>query len=140
MVDLVQTISSQTGIPAETVKKAIGSVLSFLKDQHGEDALSGLKQSLPTHNEMLAAYENSPSDGASNGLLNAVAGLASKFLGGGSGDGAKLLQGLGRAGLGVDQISVFLPKLIEHFESLLSPEIVAKIKAILTSAAATSTK
>ena len=140
MADIVQTLATQTGIPADTVQKAIGSLLAFFKEHHGEAIFGTLTKALPGHSKMLDAFNESQSAAEPGNLLSSVAGLASKFLGGSVGEGTKLIEGLGRSGLSLDQIGTFLPKLIEQFESQLPPEVFSKVKDLLAGVSGSSTK
>ncbi len=134
MVDISQKISEQSGISIDTVQKGLGAILSFFNQNHGGEIVEQLKGAVPQHADMMAAFEQSKASLSSTSLLSSVAGLASKFLGGSLGDGSKLLENLGRAGLSLDQITKFVPFVIQNLQSVLPPEVFAKIKELLMSA------
>jgi Protein of unknown function VcgC/VcgE (DUF2780) len=135
MSDLVNELTSRTGISPELVQKGLGALLSFLKKELGEDTFDKLSTSIPGASALTSNYESAPEspDGApaQGGLFEMVSGLASKVLGGKAGEGADLLSSLSKLGFKPDQIESFLPRALELIKSHLSPELIQKILATL---------
>jgi Protein of unknown function VcgC/VcgE (DUF2780) len=135
MSDLVNELTSHTGISPELVKKGLGALLSFLKKELGEETFDKLSTSIPEAPALTSHYESAPEppEGVQphGGLFEIVSGLAGKLLGGKAGEGADLLSSLSKLGFKPEQIEAFLPKALELIKSYLSPELLQKILASL---------
>jgi hypothetical protein len=135
MPDIVNELSSHTGLSPELVQKGLGALLSFIKTQLGEENFSKLQSSLPEASALTSRYESAPPPEESahqgGGLFEAVSGLAGKLLGGKSGEGIDLLSTLSKLGFKPEQIESFLPKALELIKSHLSPELIQKLLAAL---------
>jgi hypothetical protein len=135
MSDLVNELTSRTGISPELVQKGLGALLSFLKKELGEETFDKLKTSLPEASALTAHYESAPEspDAAPSqgGLFEMVSGLAGKLLGGKAGEGAELMSSLAKLGFKPEQIEAFLPKAIELIKNYLPPELFQKLLASL---------
>jgi hypothetical protein len=135
MSDLVNELTSRTGISAELVQKGLGALLSFLKKELGEETFDKLKTSIPDASALTSHYESAPEapEGAApqGGLFEMVSGLAGKLLGGKAGEGADLLSSFSKLGFKPEQIEAFLPKALELIKSHLSPELLQKILTAL---------
>lgn len=130
MADIVSTLSSQTGIDGEMVKKGLGALLTFLQKSLPPDLFGKLQTALPGASEMLSAHEAAPG-GTGSGLLGMVSGLAGKLFGGNAGDGAHLLANLSHVGLSAEQIEKFLPLAFEQLKAFLPADLLEKVKAAL---------
>src|SRR4051812_39225918 len=98
MDEILQSLAAHTGISVETARTALGAVLGFLKGRLPENLASQLSTALPGSDDLAASAEENPqADGG--GMLGAITGLASKFLGGGAGDASKFLNTLAASGL-----------------------------------------
>ena len=115
MADIVTSLSSQTGIDGETVRKGLGALLAFLQKELSPDLFGKLQAALPVVPEMLSAYEPDQG-GAGSGLLGMVSGFAGRLFGGNAGNGVHLLSDLSRVGLGAEQIEAFLPRAFDHLK------------------------
>ncbi len=133
MSDLVQELTSRTGISPELVQKGLGALLIFLKKELGEETFDKLKTSIPNASALTSNYESAPESPAAApeqiSVFEVVSGLASKLLGGKAGEGADLLAALSKVGFNPEEIAAFLPKALELIKSHLSPELVEKILA-----------
>jgi hypothetical protein len=130
MADIVNSLSSQTGIDGETVRKGLGALLTFLQKHLPPDLFGKLQAAIPGAPEMLSAYEPDPG-GTDSGLMGMVSGLAGKLFGEQGGSGAHLLSDLSRVGLSAEQIEAFLPQAFEHLKAYLPAELLEKVKAAL---------
>ena len=61
MSDLVNELTSRTGISPELVQKGLGALLSFLKKELGEETFDKLKTSIPEASALTSRYESAPS-------------------------------------------------------------------------------
>ena len=131
MSDLVNELTSRTGISPELVQKGLGALLSFLKKELGEETFDKLKTSIPDASALTSRYESAPESPdaapAQVNLFEMVSGLAAKLLGGKAGEGADLLSSFSKLGFKPEQIEAFLPKALELIKSHLSPELLQKI-------------
>ena len=75
MSDIVSSLSSQTGISADLIRKGLGAVLKMLQDQLPPELFSKVQGILPDAGEMIAASESTGQE--AGGLIQAVTGLAS---------------------------------------------------------------
>jgi hypothetical protein len=132
MSELVNRLTSQTDLSCDLVHQGLGALFNFLKKELGEETFDKLKESVPDAGPITDRYEESPPPSATQGsLLEMVAGLASKVLGGKAGEGANLVATLSRLGFKPEQIESFLPKALELIKSYLSPELIQRVLASL---------
>ena len=135
MYDLVNTLSSQTGLSSDLVHKGLGTLLSFLKDQLGEETFDKIRAAVPGATEAADRFESAPeASQGQGGLMGMFAGLAGKLLGGRAGEVTKLLESFSKLGFNPEQVESFLPKALELIKSYLPPglidEIMAKLPAL----------
>jgi hypothetical protein len=136
MSDLVNELTTHTGLSPELVQKGLGALLSFIKTQLGDENFDKLKTSIPEAAALTSRYESAPvsdeaAPGQGGGLFDIVSGLAGKLLGGKGGEGIDLLATLSKLGFKPEQIESFLPKAIELIKTHLSPELLQKLLAAL---------
>jgi Protein of unknown function VcgC/VcgE (DUF2780) len=135
MSDLVNQLTSHTGLSPELVQKGLGALLTFLKKELGEETFNKLENSIPGASALKTDYESAPAPegGASSGggLFEMISGLAGKLLGGKAGEGVDLLSTFSKLGFKPEQIEAFLPKAIELIKTYLSPELLQKVLAAL---------
>ena len=132
MSDLINELSTRTGISSDLVQKGLGALLSFFKKELGEETFDKVQSSIPDASRLTTQHEEStePTQ-AQGGLFEVVTGLAGKLLGSKAGAGADLLATFSKLGFKPEQIEAFLPKALELIKSYLSPELVQKILAAL---------
>jgi uncharacterized protein VcgC/VcgE DUF2780 len=128
MSDIVDSISSQTGISADLVRKGLGAVLKMLQDQLSPEHFSKLQAVLPDANAMISASESSGTQGG--GMIQAVTGLAGKLFGQKGEAATDLFARLGQQGFSADQLQAFVPKVLEHFKDKLPPEVLEKVQGL----------
>src|SRR5262249_38212943 len=104
MSDTANTVSSETGLPMDMVHKGLGAILDFLRQQLGAETFDQIRAAVPNATDFLNRFESSPEAAGGGGLLGALTGLASKFLGGGAGDLSKLLENFAKLGFKPEQI------------------------------------
>jgi hypothetical protein len=132
MTDLVNELTTRTGISPDLVQKGLGALLSFLKKELGDETFDKLQASIPDASRLTSQHESSPEAAPSQGgLFEMVSGLAGKLLGGQAGAGADLLSSFSKLGFKPEQIEAFLPKALELIKTYLSPELLQKIMIAL---------
>jgi hypothetical protein len=100
MSDLVNELSTRTGISSDLVQKGLGALLAFMKKELGEETFDKLQTSIPDASRLTSAHESSAESAPpQGGLFEMVSGLAAKLLGGQAGAGADLLSTLTKVGL-----------------------------------------
>jgi hypothetical protein len=130
MSDLANRLAAETGISGEQAHKGLGALLTFIKEQLGDETFQKLEAAIPGAASMLSSFESS--EGASKGgLLETVTALAGKLFGGKAEGGAELLASLSKLGFQPGQIEAFLPKALEFLKNHLPPELVERVLAIL---------
>ena len=60
MADLVNELTSRTGISPELVQKGLGALLSFLKKELGEETFDKVSASIPEASALTSRYESAP--------------------------------------------------------------------------------
>jgi Protein of unknown function VcgC/VcgE (DUF2780) len=122
MSEIADTLSSQTGLSNDLVHKGVGALLNFIKAELGPETYAKLESVVPGAEEAIEKFESSP-DSSHGGLLEMVAALAGKVLGGRAEEVAKLMESFAKIGFKPEQIEAFLPKAIELIKSYLPPEV-----------------
>jgi hypothetical protein len=130
MSDIVNELATRTGISSDLVQKGLGALLSFLKQQLGDDVFQKLQSHLPGASTLVSNVETSQGS-SEGGLIGAISGLAGKLFGGKAEGGAKLLESLHKLGFDPGQIEAFLPKALELIKTHLPPDLVEKVMASL---------
>ena len=79
MSDIVSSLSSQTGISPDLVRKGLGAVLKMLQDQLPPELFSKVQGLLPDAGAMISASESTGPE--AGGMIQAVTSLAGKLFG-----------------------------------------------------------
>ncbi|MBU4527912.1 MAG: DUF2780 domain-containing protein [Hoeflea sp.] len=114
MDELINRITANVGIDADTAKKAVGAILAFLQSEGPADKVKELLASVPGSEELIA---QAPAGGMLS--MGGVMGLGQKLMGLGLGMGeisgvSKQTMGYARengAGNAVDEIVASIPGL-----------------------------
>jgi hypothetical protein len=122
MSEIADTLSAQTGLSNDLVHKGAGALLNFIKAELGPETYAKIESVVPGAADAIEKFESSP-DSSHGGLLEMVAALAGKVLGGRAEDVAKLMESFAKIGFKPEQIESFLPKAIELIKSYLPPEV-----------------
>jgi hypothetical protein len=139
MSDIISSLSSQTGIDPDLVRKGLGAVLKVLQDQLPPELFSKVQGALPDAGAMISASEaTGPETG---GMIQAVTALAGKLFGNRGEAATDLFTRLGQLGFSPDQLKAFLPKVLEFLKDKLPHEalqIVEKLVPGLSEVAGTA--
>jgi hypothetical protein len=139
MSDIVTSLSSQTGIGPEQVRKGLGAVLKMLQDQLPPELFAKVQGLLPDAGAMISASESSVQE--AGGMIQAVTSLAGKLFGTRGEAATDLFTRLSQHGYSADQLKAFLPQVLEYFKDKLPPEVLEKVEGVvpgLTAVAETS--
>jgi len=121
-IDL-SAFAASVGIPVEQFKTGLGAVLNFLRDKLGGGLFGQVQEKVPEAEAMMGSAANAaPAAGLSGTITGALGGL----LGAGRGAG-ELLGKLAGLGLSMEQITAFLPKVLEFFKSILPADLLGKV-------------
>ncbi len=129
MSDIVSTLSSETGISPDLVRKGLGAVLNTLQDQLPPELFTKVQGVLPDAGAMISASE-AAGPGASS-MIEAVTSLAGKLFGSRGEAATDLFARLGQHGFSPEQLKAFLPKVLEFFKDRLPPEILKSVEKLI---------
>jgi len=129
MGDVVSSLSSQTGLDADLVRKGLGAVLKMLQDQLPPELFSKVQGVVPDAAAMISASESAGPE--AGGMIQAVTSLAGKLFGNRGEAAADLFTRLGQHGFSADQLNAFLPNVLEIFKDKLPPEALAKVEGLV---------
>lgn len=128
MSDLISQLQSQTGLDGDIVKKGVGALLNFLKEQLPDDLFAKVEGAVPQAGDSISAFLSGQEV---PGLLEKVGGIVGGLLGGKAGELPKLFEMLAKTGMSLDQAKAFLPKAIALLKGFLPAEVVDQIAARL---------
>jgi hypothetical protein len=129
MSDIVNSLSSQTGIDADQIHKGLGAVLKMLQDQLPPDLFSKVHSALPNAQAMMSAAETKGTE--VGGVVQAVTNLAGRLFGTSGEAATDLFTRLGQHGFSAEQLQAFVPKVLEHFKDKLPPEALEKLEHLV---------
>jgi hypothetical protein len=123
MADIVTDLASRSGLSPDIAKKAMGGLLSFLKDKIPAEAFAKISNAVPGADGLMAAAAVGQEE--SGGVLGAVTGAVSKMLGG-SGSGA-LVSKLTQLGCTAEQVQGFLKNALEFLKEKVPGDVLKQI-------------
>jgi hypothetical protein len=129
MADIISDLASKSGISPDLAKKGLGTVLSFFKEKVPAEAFSRIAAAVPGADGMMAAAQAVPEQ--SGGIIGAITGAASKLFGG---SGAAIVTKLTQSGFSADQLTTFLPNVLEFLKSKLPADVMKQISGLLPAA------
>jgi len=130
MSDLANQLATETGVTGEQAHQGLGALLSFLKEQLGDETFQKLEAAIPGAASMLSNFQAAQGT-SQGGLFETVAALAGKLFGGKAEGGAELLSSLSKLGFQPGQIEAFLPKALEFLKNHLPAELIERVMASL---------
>jgi hypothetical protein len=129
MADIVSELASKCGIPAETAQKGLGLVLGLLKLELPTDAFAKVSAAVPNADSMISSAADLTGHGSA-GVLEAVKGAVGKLLGG-SDPVAALTSQFTKLGMTPDQVTSFMPQVMEFLKNKLPPAVMDQISHLL---------
>ena len=129
MADIVNDLASRSGVSPDIAKKAMGAVLTFLKDKLPAEAFTKVSNAVPEADGLMAAAAMGQGE-SGGGVVGAVTGAVSKLLGGGSGGGA-LVSKLTHLGLTPEQVQGFLKNTLDFLKDKVPADVLKQLTGSL---------
>lgn len=123
MDELIQQLTAQLGIDASTAKKAVGTVLSLLQSEGGEELFSKISAAIPGAASAAEETASPTESGGPAGILGTVAGM----LGGSAGKGFALASALKSIGVDEQDLAKFAGIVVDFLKQRLGPETVDQL-------------
>ena len=117
MQDFINSVTQKLGIDPDTAKSAVGSILSMIRKEGGEEGKS-LLDKLPGANSMGSGEAK-----GGGGILGGITGALGKLGGGGAGG----LAGLASSGLSADKIKDFVAMFVDWAKKVAGEDLVNKV-------------
>jgi hypothetical protein len=128
MAEIITELASRSGVSPETAKKGLGVLLAALQHALPAESFAKIEGAIPGADRLLADAQ-AEGEQSAGGVLASIKNLAGKLFGGG--DAAALVSHLGQLGFSPEQVSRFLPLVLEFLKGKLPPELMRKITALL---------
>jgi hypothetical protein len=127
MEQLIQSIATKLNLPESSVRSGVQVLLKFLSEKSHGTQLGEIISKIPGAQTLL----NTPVEKAegSPGLLGGLFGTAGSFLGGQSGDIAKVAASLQQSGIDFSKAIPFVQTFIAEAKQRVGPEVVDQILA-----------
>jgi len=127
MADTVTDLADKTGISPDQAQKGLGAVLGVLQNKLPADTFSQVSAAIPGSDGMMAAAE-SDQGSSSGGVLGAVTAMVGKLFGG---SGTELVSKLSGLGFSAEQVTSFLPNVLEFLKARLPEGLMSKVSGLL---------
>jgi hypothetical protein len=131
MADTVAEVASEAGISPDQANQGLGALLSSLKEKLPAGVFAQVEAAVPNAANRMGSAEAGQEPSSGGGVFGAVAGLAKKMFGGGSGGAPALLAKLQELGLSGEQIQKFLPAVLDFLKSKLPPEAMKQVSSLI---------
>lgn len=127
MEQLIQSIATKLNLPESTVRSGVQVLLKFIQDRSRGTQLGAILEKIPGAQTLL----NTPVEQVDGnpGLLSGLLGTAGSFLGGQSGDIAKVAASLQESGIDLTKAVPFVQTFIAEAKQRVGPEVVEQILA-----------
>ena len=135
MADFLSDLAAKSGVSTDQAKKGLDAVLAFAKDKLPANMFAQVQAAVPNAGSMLDDAQAAESQ-SSGGVLGAVGGIAGKLFGGGG--GAALAGNFSKLGFSTEQITKFLPNVLEFLKSKLPADVFAKLSSLVPTSGASS--
>ena len=127
MADTVTDLADKTGISPDQAQKGLGAVLGVLQNKLPADTFSQVSAAIPGSDGMMAAAESGQGS-SSGGVLGAVTAMVGKLFGG---SGTELVSKLSGLGFSAEQVTSFLPNVLEFLKARLPEGLMSKVSGLL---------
>jgi Protein of unknown function VcgC/VcgE (DUF2780) len=126
--EFITDLASRSGISPDQAKKGLGAVLGFLKEKLPAEGFSKVTAAVPGAEQMMAAADTA--EESSGGIVSTVTGAIGKLFGGGA---PEMVSKLSNLGFSMDQLTSFLPNVLEFLKDKLPADLVSKISGLVPS-------
>ncbi len=123
MQELILNIAGRLGIDEALAEKAVGVIMSLVRNNADEGAVSQLFEGLPGASDLAEKYAGETEDGSGGGIMGMIGGM----LGGGAGNALSALGALKSAGLEMDQIKDVGRQVFDYAREQTDPELVDSV-------------
>ena len=125
MNQIITLLSQKLGLPEETVKSGLATILRLLKEKTAGSDFEKLIALIPGAADLLASAPAASSD--AGGLLGGILGAAGGLLGGQAADAAKALSAFQAAGVPVDKIAPLARGFFDQIQASGGAELTDKL-------------
>src|SRR5262245_51121965 len=120
MADFVSELATRCNINVDMAKKGLGAILAFMKAKLPTDVFSKVTAAVPESENAISAFQSATE--AAGGVLDAV----KKLFG-----GADVLAKLAKLGFSTEQITSFIPKVLEFLKGKLPADAMNQVAHLL---------
>ncbi len=126
MNELIEKLTSQLGIDSSVATKIAGQAMAMIKDKVSPEIFSQISAAVPGLSNAAESAEKAATS-SSGGMLGALSGVASKFLGNDAGEVMELGATLKSAGLEADQMGGFANTVIEFLKEKVGNDVIDQV-------------
>jgi len=126
MNQIITLLSQKLGLPEETVKSGLATILRLLKEKTTGSDFEKLIALIPGAADLLASAP-APASSDASGLLSGILGAAGGLLGGQAADAAKALSAFQAAGVPVDKIAPLARGFFDQIQASGGAELTDKL-------------
>jgi len=126
MNQIIALLSQKLGLPEETVKSGLATILRLLKEKTTGSDFEKLIALIPGAADLLASAP-APAPSGDAGLLGGILGAAGGLLGGQAADAAKALSAFQAAGIPVDKIAPLARGFFDQIQAAGGGELTDKL-------------
>lgn len=126
MNQIISLLSQKLGLPEETVKSGLATILRLLKEKTAGSDFEKLIALVPGAADLLASAP-APASSGDAGLLGGILGAAGGLLGGQAADAAKALSAFQAAGVPVDKIAPLARGFFDQIQASGGAELTDKL-------------
>ena len=123
MQDLILNIAGRLGIDEALAEKAVGIIMSLVRNNADEGTVSQLFDQLPGASDLAEKYAEDAEGGSGGGLMGMIGGM----LGGNTGNALNALGALKSAGLEMDQIKDVGRQVFDYAREQSDPDLVKDV-------------
>lgn len=125
--DIITTVSARTGLDPAKTAMAVGTILSVLEHEAGENRVAGLFNSVPGTEDLAHSYDVMAPGNTSGGLLGSIGSALGGVLGERAGALVNGLAQLRASGLEPAQIRQAGTTLLQQAEVAAGPDAIKEI-------------
>jgi hypothetical protein len=126
MADIINELASQSGISPEMAKKGLGMLLAAFQHALPAERFAKIEGAIPGADKLLT---DAQAEESARGVLGSIRSLAGGLVGGG--DAAALASHFGQLGFSSEQVSCFLPQVVDFLKGKLLSDLMRKITTLL---------
>ncbi|TWU24847.1 hypothetical protein Pla52o_11380 [Novipirellula galeiformis] len=129
MDELIKQLTDRLGIDSATAKGVTGKAMGMIKENIDDSTFSKLASSLPGLESLIQSENDGESADAGGGMLGSLAGMASKMLGGSTGNSLELGTALAAKGLPLEKLGEFVTMLVQFIKEHAGEQVLDQVLA-----------